>query len=442
MSPLDYVLGALDDWPRYLALLALSLALHAYFLRRWAVGIYDPLFMLLVSNSLGWAVVLFMHLRGDIATTYLLSFCAAQIALYAGMGSVRLLGGRRMAQDMPADGSALPLLVLILAAAMHLASTLAVWSIAGLPLLRDSRLGAFVGSGGFGIIERLSDVAGTISLFAAVYLTIRRPRLRRHPLLLLFWLWYLLALAASGSKGALLVTTQMALSITFVYGELGRRRDRYSGGRTGRWLIGAATVFALGVLAVQQEGDLGAAGLGLLYRIVSYGDVYIFAYPEATIESLKGDNPLVGMFGGILSTFRLFPAESLHANLGIQFTGLIFPDLDLAVGPNPQHPVFGYHYFGALGFLFSFVIGVLTMVLHTRFYFHPHGTFLSGLVLFQLFFGLVGMSVDFDYAMAKLANTLIGLAVIVGPALLLQPDAQVLRMRRRRPAAVDGELAA
>jgi len=439
VSPLDYTLGALEDWPRYAILLALSLALHAYFIRRWAVGIYDPLFMLLVSNSFGWAIVWFMFLRGEIAAIYLLSFCAAQAALYAGMSAVQLLGGRPAPARMPNDGGMLPLLVLVFAATMHVASTLTVWSLAGLPLLRDSRLGAFVGSGGFGIVERLSDTSGVLALFAVVYLTIRQPRLRRHPLFVLFWLWFLLALAMSGSKGALLVTTQMVLSIAFVYGGLQLRPDRYWGGPTGKWLILAATVFALAVLAVQQEGDLSLAGLGLLYRIVSYGDIYIFAYPDATIESLKGDNPLIGMFGGILSTFRLFPAESLHTNLGIQFTGLVFPDLDLPVGPNPQHPVFGYHYFGPLGFVFSFLIGMVTKAVHTWFYFRTHRTFLSGLLLFQLFFGLIGLSVDFDYAMTRLANILIGTVIVVGPALLLQPNVRMLSLRRKRSTAATGE---
>ena len=63
------------------------------------------------------------------------------------------------------------------------------------------------------------------------------------------------------------------------------------------------------------------------------------------------------MFGGFLSTFRLFPQELVPTNIGYQLVGIIFPDLDLVVGPNPQHPVFGYHYFGAFGFVFSFVLG-------------------------------------------------------------------------------------
>jgi hypothetical protein len=54
-------------------------------IKRWAVGIYDPLFLLLLANAFGWAIVWFMFLRGDIALGYLVSFTAAQLALYAGM---------------------------------------------------------------------------------------------------------------------------------------------------------------------------------------------------------------------------------------------------------------------------------------------------------------------------------------------------------------------
>ncbi len=163
--------------------------------------------------------------------------------------------------------------------------------------------------------------------------------------------------------------------------------------------------------------------MGLLFRIVSYGDIYIFAYPEGTIESLSGTNPLVGMFGSFLSTFRLFPQESLHTNIGLQFTQIVFPDLDLFVGPNPQHAVFGYHYFGSLGFVLSFVLGLMTMTVHTRFYFKRHSSFFMGLVSFMLYFALISASIDFGYSMSQLANMIIGLVVIVGPVLLLHPCA-------------------
>jgi hypothetical protein len=442
MSPLEYLGSALDDWPVYVGLAVLFLMLHSLLIQRWTVGIYDPLFLLLVSNAMGWAIVWFMYLRGEIAPAYVVSFSAAQLALYLGMGTARALGGRRPIVRMPVAGAAQPQLTLIFATAVHVGSNLTIWALAGIPLLRDSRLGAFQGSGGLGILERLAESSGLIALFSAVFLVLRWPRLRRNPAMVAFWIWYLAAVATSGSKGAFLTLVQCVLSIAFVYGGLRWGKDRFWGGHAGKWLVVMATLFALAVLSLQQQGDVGLAGLGLLYRIVSYGDVYIFAYPDATIESLKGGNPLVGMFGGFLSTFRLFPQELLHDNLGYQLAGIIFPGLDLVVGPNPQHPVFGYHYFGALGFVFSFVLGLLTMALHTRFFFRQHSSFLTGLLAFLLYFGLVSISVDFDYSMSKLASMVIGLIVIVGPWLLLYPKTAILRRRTRSPTATAAKAAA
>jgi hypothetical protein len=266
-----------------------------------------------------------------------------------------------------------------------------------------------------------------IAVFSLVFLGLRRRGLLAHPLILLAWTWLLTAVALSGSKGALLTLGQCVLSIAFVYGGLRTARGRFWGGQVGKLMIVAASLFAIAVLTLQQDGNVVLAGVGLLYRIVSYGDIYIFAYPDATIESLSGSNPLVGMFGGFLSTFRLFPQELLHTSLGYQFTLLVFPDLDLFVGPNPQHPVFGYHYFGLFGFVFSFVLGLLTMAVHTRFYFRRHSSFLVGLVSFMAYFALFSVSMDFDYSMFKLANTVIGLIVIVGPVLLLLPGAALWR---------------
>jgi len=436
MSPLEYLGTALESWDLYVLLALLFVALHWALIRRWTVGIFDPLLVLLFANALGWAIVWFMYLRGDIATRYVVSFTVAQLALYVGIEVGRRFRPRIGPPELLSGKDPIPLATLWIAAAVHVSSTLATWTIAGIPLFRESRLGAFQGSGGFGIIERLADSSELIALFSAVYLLLhRRGRWRNVPIYG-FLLWLLLSLGLSGSKGALLSFGQYVLSILFVYGSLRQRSDRFWGGRMGKVLVVAATLFALAVLATQQEGDLGTAAVALIYRIVSYGDVYIFAYPDATIEGLKGSNALVGMFGRFLSTFRLLPQELLHTNIGYQLVGIIFPDLDLVVGPNPQHAVFGYHYFGAFGFVFSFVLGVVMIAVHSNFYFCRHRTFVTGLWAFLLYFSLISISSDFEYAVSRLASTLIGLVVVFVPVLLLCPHGVLLRARRSRLGAM------
>ena len=236
VSPLEYITASLDDWPQYLMLVALFLGLHSYIIRRWTVGIYDPLFVLLISNALGWAIVWFMYLRGDIASVYALTFTAAQLALYLGMGVGRWFSGRTNFAPMRKDEALLPVLTLAMAAAVHVASTLAIWALMGIPLLRDSRLGGFQGSGGLGILERLADSSSLIGLFSATYVLLGWPHLRRNLPILAFLFWYATTMALSGSKGALLSVGQYLLSIMFVYGGLRTVKSRFWGGTQARYL--------------------------------------------------------------------------------------------------------------------------------------------------------------------------------------------------------------
>jgi len=174
MSPLEYLGGALESWQLYVVLALLFVALHWVLIRRWAVGIFDPLLLLLFANALGWAIVWFMYLRDDIATRYVASFTAAQLALYVGMEIGHRFRPRIGPPDPAPRKDPLPAFTLWISAAVHVSSTLATWVIAGVPLFRESRLGAFQGSGGFGILERLSDASALIALFSAIYLLLRQ----------------------------------------------------------------------------------------------------------------------------------------------------------------------------------------------------------------------------------------------------------------------------
>jgi len=186
------------------------------------------------------------------------------------------------------------------------------------------------------------------------------------------------------------------------------------------------------VILVQEDVDLGGALVRLAYRMVAFGDIYIYAYPDATIESLRGDNPLIGLFGGFLSTFRLFPVEQTYTNLGYQLALLTVPDLDYIAGPNPRHPVFAYHFFGPLAFVFSFILGLLTQKVHRNLYFPVKRAYLQTLIAFAVYTALVNVSADFDYAMSRLASTLIGLFVSLTPACLLYPNQSLLLLPRQR----------
>ncbi len=430
MSPLEYVTTALDDWRAYLVFLVVSAVLHwTLLLRRRTLGFFDPLFFVLFGSVFGWALVWFMYWRGDIRGLYAASFTVAELAFYAGLASTKMPAPRH-ADVRSEERPGFAISVFVAAGAMHVATTLATWSIAGIPLFRTSRLGAFVDSGGFGVLERLVDSSGAIALFACAYLVFGNARVRSRLIYYAFLAWYLASIVLSGSKSALLIFGQVVFAVAFLYTDLPRQKDSFWGGRYGKQLVVAATLFALLVLFVQPDTDLLSALQALAFRLLSFGDIYIYAYPNDAVESLTGSNPLVGLFGGVLSTFRLFPVSDLYVHAGYQFTLLTFPDIDYVTGPNPRHPVIGYHYFGAFAFLFSFVLGVLTSSLQRALYAaRRRRTFLGALLAYLAYAALVDISVDFDYALSKIANAVIALMLILPIAFLLFPHHPVHRLR-------------
>ncbi|BAL97473.1 hypothetical protein [Rubrivivax gelatinosus] len=434
MPPLEYISQSLEWWDLYALLAVAAVIAHWLLIRRWTVGIYDPLLLVLLSNAFGWAIVIFMTIRHDIQNVYTGSFLASQLALYLGM---ELAGRQRPTTCVNRvvhrvkDDPWVPVLIFGTSALAHSVSTLATWTLVGIPLFRASRLGAFQGSGGLGVIERLSDSCALIAAFSLVYLLVFRPKLRRNVFVIAYAIFHLTALALSGSKGALMSAVQIVLSLLFVFTALSGKRDRFWGGRAGKIFLLSAVAFAVIVLTIQEDSDLTLAVLGLVYRIVSYGDVYIYAYLNSTVELIVGDNPVIGMLGGFLSTFRLLPVDSIYPSMGYQLTNLIFPEVDVIVGPNPQHAVFAYHYFGIFGFIFSFFIGCAIRAAQKTFYFGQQRTFVSGLSAFCLYFCIAGLCVDFEYGLSRLASLLIGYCVTVAPALYLRPHAPLALMRNR-----------
>jgi hypothetical protein len=432
---LEYVGGALADWDKYLILLVLSAMLHwVFLLRRRTLGFFDPLFVILLGSIFGWTIVWFMYLRGDIEGVYAASFTVTELAFYAGLCTTRRIPRAPPPRAPSGESPGFAISIFAVAAFIHIGTTLTTWSIAGIPLFRVSRLGAFVESGGLGVLERLVDAGGAIALFTSLYLAIGNSRTRKRFVYYGFFAWYSISIGLSGSKSAFLVIGQCVFAVAFLYTSIGRREGSFWGGKAGKAFIVISTAFAVLVLIVQQDVDFASALTAFAFRLLSFGDIYINAYPGATIEQLRGDNALVGLFGGVLSTFRLFPADQLHVNIGYQFSLLNAPNMDYLAGGNPRHSIFGYHYFGHWAFLFSFLLGVLTSRVHRAFYFSNRRDFFHTLVSYLAYVSLVSVSVDFDYSLSRIANMLIALCLILPPALLLFPQQPLFRLSR--PARV------
>lgn len=434
MNPLEYLLYSLPYWYEYVEFLIFFILLHWFLLIRPCTrGIFDPLFILLIGSAFGWAIVWFMYFRGDIEYKYFLSFSISEIAFSIGLYIARGRNkNKRLTYLASNEKQNLAIGAFVASSAIHIITTISIWAMVGIPLFRSSRLGAFENSGGFGILERLNGSCGSIALFSSLYFLMTNAKTKYQNIYYVFILWYFVAMAFSGSKAAFLSIGLCFFAVAFIYSNLPERNDSFWGGRTGKIFIIAATLFSLFVISIQNDSGITESLFQFLFRLVSFGDVYIEAYINNNIEELRGENQFIGLFGGFLSTFRLFPVENIHPNIGWQLTLLIFPDMDIIVGPNPRHPVFGYHYFGVGAFIFSFILGLITSRLNSMLYLKQHKTFIGSLLAFMGYFSLVSLSTDFGFALDQLASSIIGLGFVFIPVLLLLPRATIFKMRHHR----------
>lgn len=412
MSPLLYLVTIGEHLDLYLVLLALLGPVHFWLARQLAMNIFDPLFIVILADWFGFALVAFMHLNGDIRAEHFHYYVCSQLAFYGGLLAAKAAfrGPRPLPFDPP---FALVKWVFSFALAIHFAATAVKWGLTGIPLFNTSRLGAFAESGGLGIIERFETGAFYIFTFSVMLLWVR---FRKQA----FWisvggiLWLLLYIAFSGSKAALLGVMQVYFLARYLVSD--RLASGFFGAKGGGKAFATAALFSLGVLVVQSQGNLQEALLGLAFRLVSFGDIYIYAYINDTLRYIQGENPFIGLLGGTLSTFRLMPGEWLYKNMGLQFSEIIFPDLDYLAGPNPRHNVFGFHFFGWGGLIFSLLIGLVIAYLQSRLYRRPSSGYFSALWAFLLYFSLVSLSGDFDYSLSTLSSILISSVAILIPA--------------------------
>lgn len=416
MSPLLYIETLAENLDTYLLLLILFAPLHYWLAKRLVRNLFDPLLMVILADWFGFTLVTFIWMNNDSRAEHFYYYAASQAAFYAGFLFIR--GLNKLNRQPPIEPPfALVKWVLFFSTIVHLIAVAAKWGLTGIPLFKVSRLGAFAESGGFGIIERLETGSFLILAFAAFTMWIRfRSRARYTTLGILLWL--LAYIALSGSKSALLGLMQIYFLLRYLWAE-NPPQSKFFGGQSGSKAFIIAAMFSLTVLIIQSQGNFNEALLGLAIRLVSFGDIYIYAYIDDTLTSIQGSNPFIGLFGGAMSTFRIIPIDWIYKNMGLQFSEIIFPTLDYLTGPNPRHNVFGFHYFGWSGIAFSALLGFFVSILQRRLYNRIHHSYFSVLWSFLFYFSLFSLSSDFDFAMSTLSSVLISSTIILIPAQFL-----------------------
>jgi hypothetical protein len=138
-------------------------------------------------------------------------------------------------------------------------------------------------------------------------------------------------------------------------------------GKIKKFLV-LALAAAMVVIFIQQGGNFLDTVTYFLVRLVAFGDVYIYAYPNNVIEILPQVNGFAFFFSDLFRTIRIIPETRINKEMGLQLARIILRNKNVTGGPNPRMNIVGYVNFGLYGnFLFCFFCGILLAICRNQF---------------------------------------------------------------------------
>jgi len=402
-----------DNTLLYAAILLGSLILYYFIFRKIYLSILDPIVFTLGFSAFGFSVIWFLYFTGNIANKYLISYLLTQAAFILGLFSFKTLRKEKIIAErktftLQHEGLFLKLLFLI-SSSIYVIAQLVSYKVVGVPLLLGNHVDIYNSSGGWGLLGRFIDVLKPISVITLIYFLFKKTSsisfyIYKYSFLAMLLIFY----ALSGSRSEFMMLGFTLFCFVLLNGnEL--KRYFLNIGKFEITLILAGLFFVFLTIIVQsQDNDDGFSSLSVfMFRLVSSGDTYYFAYPNGNIEHLNGTKPFLALFGDIFSTIRLIPRANQPEPLGFQLYKLFY-DSDVTAGPNPRHNVFGYVYFGFYGsIIYSYLLGLLLSLVRNKLFFTFRKNSILQILFILLYLNLSGIETDAPSAFSNLENILL-----------------------------------
>lgn len=346
----------------YLALLAISTVFYVLLSKPSSLAWFDPWVTQQVLAAFASTVVSFMAWYGIVPlwvaayhwTAMLAFYGMAGLSLKASRGSPRPLRAPRWHEVATLKRQAFMLYVL---------AQIAAWATAGVPLLLASRLDAFAGGSGLGLLSRAISFLSVTVVFLNILEVGLRPRrgARTGDWLVLGFM--VMAVVLNASKSNIVFTILFALTCDRVcsylyptYRPLNISRAAYVKAFA---VVGSLLAFAfLMDVRSSDEGSNPLYQLGV--RLLLSGDGYLWFYGDDYLKTVTVGSPTKLLLADFLGSTRLVAWSDLPVHPGLQVFQDLFPDSDSIRGPNVRVDTFGLLFGNAwAGLLFCTASGTL-----------------------------------------------------------------------------------
>jgi hypothetical protein len=405
------------------------LLLYLIIYRKHVFSIFDPLFFAVFATAMANATAVFLYLEGYISNKYFSSFLFTEIAFLAGFHLIRSVkkdsGHLGNLEPVWYDSTLFITVLFFWSSSLHMFLQLLTYAVVGLPIMMDSRVLTYAGGSGFGLVGRMNEVMGGVGtvlvLYRLFYCNFRGFARAYNYFYLVMILFFLIV---SGNKTNIvylvyyLFLVQLCmkkLSPAIVINKVNKQVSR-----TQAILFITSIPLIFLVISIQFSNMAGStdgmdAGAILLFRTLSFGDIFYMALPYDVIERMNDKSASMLLLKDFLGLFRLGDPANFPMDLGLEVADYhSVKESSVSTGPNPRYNYFAMLYFGIWGqIVFCFLLGLITSFIRNGFYRLMPNRMLWCIVYVLLNFNVIYIFQDQAYFVAHSGNILFFLPVLI-----------------------------
>ena len=408
MTHFEYYKLFYDNFFLYMLLLLLCSFPFYKIWNKYTYTWFDPLRITIFTNIFTTTVVFFLYLTKQIEAGIFIQFITSIVVFWLAFIIFAKRQPSYSSKTMNNYGE-LAFILFILFLALFISLTSLTYFLLGIPLLANTRLETYAGSG-LGVFGRLIPFFKTYCLFYSFYMwdSCKKINVIKFFLIFVFFIFIVTGIL-SGSRSSFFQLIFVFWGYHHFY-----KRDTQQLARYYRFLILAVLVSIMS-FSIKSEffNFIGAANKFIL-RAISSGDNYYMALPNNIIANVDIGIWYKHLFYGLLGPLRIINGDSVPPPVGYQLTWLTNPGIyGLATGPLSSPPLLGYIYFGWGGVFFSLIIGIFcSFAIFKLPYMLPRGVITSS-ISFYLYSSIIAFIGDVCLGMGYLFDTILNIIFVV-----------------------------
>jgi oligosaccharide repeat unit polymerase len=245
---------------------------------------------------------------------------------------------------------------------IYIISISLTYLILGIPLLKESRLDTFTGSG-LGILARIMPFSQIYCIFYSFYAWPKFKKYGFNKLLVIFSFFIFLTTGIlSGSRSSFFIFLFIYWGYCYFYlNNTNKITKNY------KYLLVGLVISIFSFVLKSDTTDIltGLSSFGL--RVISSGDNYYMALPNDIWKQVQTGPWFQHLFNGLFGPLRIINSGLVPPPVGFQLTWLVNPSLvGQSTGPLSSPALLGFLYFRWGGIVFAFILGAFVSILIYR----------------------------------------------------------------------------